>query len=106
VRGLGDFGLDDPAIRSRPHRFGLARLVTEVRAALHPRSLDAVVARGAKPCESPALARRAARLTSRRSRRKLAASVDGVLAAAARPGPGLSAAVQPSRTRWPSRRRF
>jgi hypothetical protein len=94
---LGDFALDDPAVRFRRPRFGVGLLMTEVRAALHRSSLDAALARRANPCESPALARRAARLTSRRSRRKLAASVDGVLAAAARPGPGLSSAVQPSR---------
>jgi hypothetical protein len=97
VGDVGDFGLHDPPALGRRCRFGLGHLLTVVRAGLRRWSLDAALARGANPCESPTLAYRAARLTSRRGRVKLAASVDGVLAAAARPAPGLSSAVRPCR---------
>jgi hypothetical protein len=92
---LGSFGLHDPPALRR--RCGLGHLVTVVRAGLRGWRLDAALAGGADPCESPALAHRAARLTSRRSRERLAASVDGVLTAAARPAPGFSSAVRPCR---------
>jgi hypothetical protein len=59
--------------------------------------LDAELASGADPCDSPALAHRAARLTRHRTREKLAASIDGVLAAAERPGLRLSSAIEPHR---------
>jgi hypothetical protein len=94
---LGSFGLHDPPALGRRCRFGLGHLGNVVRAGLRGWRLDAALAGGADPCESPTLAYRAARLTSRRSRERLAASVDGVLAAAARPSPGLSSAVRPCR---------
>jgi hypothetical protein len=50
-----------------------------VRALLRRAKLDRALARGADPRESPAFAYRAARLTSERSRQKLAACVDTVL---------------------------
>jgi hypothetical protein len=94
---LGDLGAHDPAVRRRPRRFGLGHVLTVARAGLRRWSLDAALAGGANPCEFPTLGHRAARLTSRRSRERLAASVDGVLAAAARPTPRFSSAVDPCR---------
>ena len=95
LRELGtDF--DHPAA-GRQARFGLGQPLARLRAGLLSRSLDAALAQGADPCESPALAYRAARLTSDRSRERLAASVEHSSAAAMRPAPSLSAAVQPCR---------
>jgi hypothetical protein len=78
-------------------RFGLLHLLTRVRARLRRSSLDGALAAGADPCESPALAYRAAQLASEGSREKVAASIDDVLAAAARPRLALSSAVAPDR---------
>lgn len=84
--------LDSPA--ARPPR-NLRVLLTPVLAGVRRRSLDAALAAGADPCDSLSLAYRAGRLTSERSRAKLAASVDGVLAAVIRPARALSSAVEP-----------
>lgn len=95
--------------RARPHRaprppalggqarVGRAQLLTRMRAFLRRSSLDAALARGADPCESPALAYRAARLTSERSRERMAAWVADILVTAERPARALSAAVEPNR---------
>jgi hypothetical protein len=85
-----------PALRGQP-LFGLGQLLTQVRARLRRFSLDAALARGVDPCESPLLAYRAARLTSERSRGKMAAWVADILATAKRPARALSAAVEPDR---------
>jgi hypothetical protein len=78
-------------------RFALRHLPTRVRVRLRRWSLDAALAAGADPCESPTLACRAAQLVSEGSREKVAASIDDVLAAAARPGLAFSAALDPDR---------
>jgi hypothetical protein len=79
------------------NRFGPDRLLTRVLAVLRRSSLDAALARGADPCESSALAHRAARLTSERSRERMAARVADILVTAERPARALSAAVEPNR---------
>jgi hypothetical protein len=67
-------------------------------ASLRRSSLDRALAFGADPCDSPALALRAARLTGNRLRERLAAEVDAVLVATTRRGGRVSAAVEPDRT--------
>jgi hypothetical protein len=59
--------------------------------------LDAALARGADPCESPTLAHRAARLTSERSRTRMAARVADILVTVEQPPRAFSAAVDPDR---------
>jgi hypothetical protein len=96
VHDLGGIDLPPPpALRGQAA--GLGQLLIRVRARLRRSSLDATLARGADPCQSPALARRAARLTSERSREKMAASVADILATARRPPRPFSAAVEPDR---------
>jgi hypothetical protein len=73
--------------------FRRPRPVARLLAALGRARLDGALAVGADPCESLALAHRAARLTSDRSRRRLAKEIDGVISAAARPTTGLSSAA-------------
>jgi hypothetical protein len=92
-------GLDfhDPRVPRGRGRLGLGYPLAWVRARLWRSGLDAALARGADPCGSPALAYRSARLTSERGRERLAASLDRVLDAAARPACGCSAAVPPCR---------
>jgi hypothetical protein len=85
-----------PALGGRD-RFGPGQLLTRVRALLRHYSLDAALSRGADPCESPTLAYRAARLTSGRSRERMAASVADILVTAERPARALTAAVEPDR---------
>ena len=80
-------------VGARTRRYPLAW----VRARLCRSRLNAALARGADPCGSPALAYRSARLTSERERARLAASLDRVLDAAARPARRWSAAVPPCR---------
>ena len=95
---LRELGTDfDQPPAGRQARFRLGHPLARLRAGLLCRSLDAALAQGADPCESPALAYRAARLTSDRSRERLATSVEYSGAAATRPAPSLSAAVQPCR---------
>jgi hypothetical protein len=96
VREFGGIDFHNPAALRSHARFGPGPLI-RVRARLRRSSLDTALARGADPCESPALAYRAARLTSERSRQNMAAWVAQVLAAAGRPARGLSAAVEPHR---------
>jgi hypothetical protein len=94
-----DLGIEfrpPPALRGQG-RFALGRLLTRWAARLRRSSLDAALARGDNPCESPALAHRAARLTSERSRERMAASVVDMLATARRPPSPYSAAVKPHR---------
>jgi hypothetical protein len=92
-------GLDFPAPLAprRRARLGLGYPLAWVRARVCRSGLDAALARGADPCGSPALAYRAVRLTSERGRARLAASLDRVLDAAARPARGRSVAVPPCR---------
>jgi hypothetical protein len=97
VPDLDGIDLHPPSALRGHALFGLGQLLIRVRARLRRSSLDAALARGADPCESPALARRAARLTSERSREKMAAWVAGILATASRPPRPLSAAVEPDR---------
>jgi hypothetical protein len=85
-----------PALGGRTS-FGLRRLLAHMQAQLFRSSLDSALAAGANPCESPALAHRAARLTTRKGRAKLAASAEAVLAAAARPPAVPTSAVEPQR---------
>ena len=73
--------------------FRRPRLVTRLWAALGRSRLDGALAEGADPCGSFALAHRAARLTSDRSRIRLAEEVDRVITAATRPTVGFSSAV-------------
>lgn len=72
-------------------------LLTRARARLRRRSLDRALARGADPRESPALAYRAARLTSERSRQRFAAWVETAVARASSPTRPPSVAVEPDR---------
>ncbi|MGZ5375629.1 MAG: hypothetical protein ACXWEF_04165 [Solirubrobacterales bacterium] len=72
-------------------------VLTRIQVALRRRALDRALARGVDPLESPSLAVRAARSTSRRNRERLASSIEAMLIAATNPQPALSAAVQPSR---------
>jgi len=96
VRALGSTDL--PYLPARP---GRARSrhgwLMRVRARLRRASLDDALARGANPCESPALAYRAARLTSERSRWRMAAWVTEILTTARRPPRVFAAAVEPDR---------
>ena len=59
--------------------------------------LDAALAAGADPCGSRPLAHRAARLTSDRTRHKMANWVAEILATPTRPPRGFSVAVEPDR---------
>jgi hypothetical protein len=74
------------------------RLFTALRAQVLAGRLDAALARGDDPCDSAVLAHRAVSLTSRRSRGRLATSLETVVAAAARPAARRSAAIDPCRT--------
>jgi hypothetical protein len=85
-----------PLSSGHPHS-GLRDLLTHAYARLRHSSLDAALASGADPCDSQALAWRAAWLTRSRTRDRLAASIDHVLAAADRRVPRLSSAVEPDR---------
>jgi hypothetical protein len=96
---------DPPAFRGYPLR-GLGLLLTRVRARLDHSRLDATLAQGADPCNSHALAHRAARLTSQRSRKRLAAWIEDILATAGRAPSGkvvvvysraFSLAIEPDR---------
>jgi hypothetical protein len=60
--------------------------------------LDAALARGDDPCDSAVLAHRAVWLASRRSRDRLAASVETTVVASARPATRRSAAIHPCRS--------
>jgi hypothetical protein len=70
-----------------------SRPVEPVRVWLRRGSLDRSLAAGADPAASPELSRRARRLTSRRVRAGLAASIRNVVDAAETPGRGYSAVV-------------
>jgi hypothetical protein len=96
---------DPPAFRGYPLR-GLGLLLTRVRARLEHSRLDAALAQGADPCKSHALAHRAAQLTSDRTREKMAAWIEDIVARAGRDPSGkvldvysraFSAAVEPDR---------
>jgi hypothetical protein len=69
------------------------RLRTRIAVFVHREGLDASLARGVDPATSHQLALRARRITRDSHRRALARSFEKALAAAARPGPRLSAAV-------------
>jgi hypothetical protein len=71
--------------------------ITRLRSCIRGASLDRALAAGANPCESAALARRAAHLSSRRSRRRIAAWVSDTVNAAHQLRRGLSAAITPDR---------
>jgi hypothetical protein len=86
---------DLPALRGDGDLGG--GVITRVRAWARRGALDAALAAGADPSESPVLAYRAARLTGARSRRKLAAWVAETLATAGQASRGFSAAVEPDR---------
>jgi hypothetical protein len=75
--------LEVPALTARTldrtmHPGGLARLEARLRAG----ALDQAIAAGADPASSPAMARRAASLTSRRTRSRLAGALEELVAAA------------------------
>jgi hypothetical protein len=106
VRELGGIDLDTPpALRTYP-ALGLGHLLTRLQARVERSSLDAALARGADPCESRVLAHRAARLTSERTRKKMAARIEDIVARAGRAPSGkvvdvysraFSAAIEPDR---------
>ncbi len=74
------------------------RLITRLRVALQRPALDGELADGVDPVASPALAFRAAQLTSDRKRERLAESIAKLLAEARRARPaGWSAAVPMNR---------
>jgi hypothetical protein len=105
-QGLGSIDLPDPpALRGYP-LLGLGHGLTRVRARVEHSRLDAALAQGADPCESHALAHRAAWLTSERTREKLAARIEDIVARAGRAPSGkvvdvylraFSAAIEPDR---------
>jgi hypothetical protein len=96
-QGLGSIDLPDPpAFRGYP-LLGLGRLLTRVRARLEHSRLDAALAQRADPCKSHVLAHRAAQLTSGRSRKRMAAWIEDILATAGRPPRPFSAALEPDR---------
>jgi hypothetical protein len=70
-----------------------SRPIEPVRVWLRRGSLDRSLAAGADPAASPELSRRARRLTSRRVRAGLAASIRNVVDAAGTPRRGYSAVV-------------
>jgi hypothetical protein len=96
VRDLGSIDFHPPALRGRA-QVGPGRLLIRARVRMRRSSLNAALRGGADPCESAALAYNAARLTSQRSREKLARWVDHIVDAAARPSSILAAAVEPPR---------
>jgi hypothetical protein len=98
VHGPAGIEFGPPLARRGSQRFGPSELLTRIRAGVRRFSLDAALARGADPCESPTLAYRAARLTSERSRGKMAARVADLLAAAKRPPRPPSVAIEPDRS--------
>ena len=71
--------------------------MTRLGALLRRARLDARLAAGADPCESPTLGYRAAQLTSDRGRQKVAAWLERALVAANRPAPRISGAIEPHR---------
>lgn len=97
VPELADLDFHEPWVPRGRVRVRLGYPLAWVRARLCRSRLNAALARGADPCGSPALAYRSARLTSERERARLAASLDRVLDAAARPARRWSAAVPPCR---------
>jgi hypothetical protein len=97
VRDIGSIDYRPPRALRGQTQFGLGRLLTRVRARVRRASLDAALARGADPCESPVLAYRAARLTSERSRERTAAWVADILGTAGQRPRAFSAAVDPNR---------
>lgn len=97
ARELGGIDLHaPPALRTYPPS-RLDHLLTRLRCRLARSSLDAALARGADPCESRALAHRAARLTRKRNREKMAAGIEDTLAIAGRAPRAFSAAIEPDR---------
>jgi len=96
ARELGGIDLDSWTLRTYP-ALGLGHLLTRLRARVERSSLDAALARGADPCESRALAHRAARLTSECIRKKMAAGIEDTLAIAGRAPRAFSAAIEPDR---------
>jgi hypothetical protein len=96
ARELASIDLRDPLALRSQERFRPSP-GTRVRALLRRSRLDRALARGADPRESPALAYRAARLTSPRSREKLSAWVDAVLVRAGSPTRPRSVAVEADR---------
>ena len=70
-----------------------APFVTRLKAATERADLDRELAHGVSPSASPALARRAQVLRSRRVRRRLADGLDAVLVEAVAPSRGQTAAV-------------
>jgi hypothetical protein len=105
-QGLGSIDLPDPpAFRGYP-LLGLGHLLTRVRTRVEHSRLDAALAQGADPCASHALAHRAAWLTSKRTREKMAAPIEDIVARAGRAPRGkvvdvylcaFSAAIEPDR---------
>jgi hypothetical protein len=74
------------------------RLFTALQAQVFAARLDSALARGDDPCDSAVLAHRAVSLASRRSRDRLAASVETTVVAAARPVTRRTAAIGPCRS--------
>jgi hypothetical protein len=74
--------IGSPPVRLEPRPRGRTRLraLSRAKAALFRGRIDAELARGADPEGDPALARRARQLTRARYRRRLAASVDRLVA--------------------------
>ena len=88
--------IGSPPVRLEPRPRGRtrSRALSRAKAALFRGRIDAKLARGADPEGDPALARRARQLTRARSRRRLAASVDRLVAEVDYdPGGRLSSAV-------------
>lgn len=82
--------------QAAPAGAGPARMLTRLSARLRGRALDRALRAGADPASSAMLAQRAAWLTTRRHRRKLARSLHGLLDPVTVRG-GPSAAIAPHR---------
>jgi hypothetical protein len=86
------FGSDVGLAGAGPHRARRNPLLG-LSVLLRRRSLDTKLASGADPDSAPALALRARQLTASPERAMLAASLESLIASAARPRPGLSSAI-------------
>jgi hypothetical protein len=96
---MRDFGsIDLTPVPALDHAVGRQpSWLIAMRARVRRSSLDAALASGADPCGSRPLAHRAARLTSGRTRHKMANRVAEILATPSRPPRGFSVAVEPDR---------
>jgi hypothetical protein len=94
VRGGLEEALGPAVAAAYRSAFRRRQLTTLAWAWVRRSGLDRRIAEGTDPCHSTALARRAAQLTSNRSRARLAEEIERVLAPSARPAAGSSSALR------------